>query len=65
MKTKQSIKLNGNELPPQVIPKRTASNEKKASKVLGIIFAVFVVVYGPLSSLSTFYQLFANHVWKP
>ncbi len=47
MKAKQFIKLNDNELPPQVIPKRTASNEKKASKVLGIIFAVFVVLWTP------------------
>ena len=47
VKAKQFIKLNGNELPPQVIPKRTASNEKKASKVLGIIFAVFVVLWTP------------------
>ena len=47
MKAKQFIKLNGNALPPQVIPKRTASNEKKASKVLGIIFAVFVVLWTP------------------
>ena len=31
----------------QVISKRTASNEKKASKVLGIIFAVFVVLWTP------------------
>ena len=46
-KAKQFIKLNGNELPPSVIPKRTASNEKKASKVLGIIFAVFVVLWTP------------------
>ena len=30
-----------------MIPKRTASNEKKASKVLGIIFAVFVVLWTP------------------
>lgn len=31
----------------QIISKRTASNEKKASKVLGIIFAVFVVLWTP------------------
>ena len=33
----------------QVISKRTATNEKKASKVLGIIFAVFVVLWTPFS----------------
>ncbi len=31
----------------QSIPKRTASNERKASKVLGIIFAVFVALWTP------------------
>ena len=31
----------------QIISKRTASNEKKASKVLGIIFAVFCVLWTP------------------
>ncbi|XP_074658231.1 uncharacterized protein LOC141911158 [Tubulanus polymorphus] len=30
-----------------LIPKRTANNEKKASKVLGIIFVVFVVLWTP------------------
>ena len=39
-------KVNGM-VPPNMISKRTASNEKKASKVLGIIFAVFVVLWTP------------------
>ena len=39
-------KINGI-LPGNMISKRTASNEKKASKVLGIIFAVFVVLWTP------------------
>ncbi|ELT95217.1 hypothetical protein CAPTEDRAFT_63703, partial [Capitella teleta] len=32
---------------PQIISKRTASNERKASKVLGIIFAVFIILWTP------------------
>ena len=32
---------------PYLISKRTASNEKKASKVLGIIFGVFVILWTP------------------
>ena len=32
---------------PYLISKRTASNEKKASKVLGIIFAVFLILWTP------------------
>lgn len=30
-----------------LLPKKTATNEKKASKVLGIIFAVFVILWTP------------------
>jgi hypothetical protein len=35
------------DVPQQIISKRTASNERKASKVLGIIFAVFVILWTP------------------
>ncbi len=45
-KRKQLIKVNGAAF-ANVISKRTASNEKKASKVLGIIFAVFVILWTP------------------
>ncbi|XP_064639069.1 uncharacterized protein LOC135494739 [Lineus longissimus] len=34
------------------IPKRTANNEKKASKVLGIIFGVFVILWTPFFTLN-------------
>lgn len=39
-------KVNGL-TPVTIMSKRTASNEKKASKVLGIIFGVFVVLWTP------------------
>ena len=41
-----STKMNGS-AKTAMLPKRTASNEKKASKVLGIIFIVFVVLWTP------------------
>ena len=44
-------KVNGM-VPTNVISKRTASNEKKASKVLGIIFAVFVILWTPFFTMN-------------
>ena len=45
--SKREPKYKPNGALKQFIPKRTANNEKKASKVLGVIFAVFVVLWTP------------------
>lgn len=39
--------LAGKRRKSEIISKRTASNEKKASKVLGVIFSVFVILWTP------------------
>ena len=41
----------------QVLSKRTANNEKKASKVLGIIFAVFVILWSPFFIVNIVYVI--------
>ncbi|CAD5124124.1 DgyrCDS12425 [Dimorphilus gyrociliatus] len=39
--------LAGKRRKSEIMSKRTASNEKKASKVLGVIFSVFVILWTP------------------
>ena len=52
LKRRKARKIKRGQHHKQYISKRTASNEKKASKVLGIIFAVFVVLWTPFFTVN-------------